>query len=319
MRTRDIKPGFYLNDQLAECSFAARLAFPGLWMVADREGRLEYRPKRLKAEIFPYDNVDMAALINELIANQLVVRYQACGKEYLWIPTFLDHQKPHPNEKESVLPPCPDQFAPVTEPDNSKDMSYTNLGDTNVTPRCEADNTRDATNPASYLSLNSSESHINNSASGDAAQTSKSSPESKKGIPPDVPHYQAKSGAYLKGDVLTGFERFWEAFDFRHGKAEAADAWLKIRMTPELLARICDAARQEAEKREVIQARGQTPKWAQGWLNSRRWEDYEPPEQKSRASPVREEGFDVQKWEKAQAMRKKLEAERMAKVCGAAP
>lgn len=270
MRTRDIKPGFYLNDQLAECLFAARLAFPGLWMVADREGRLEYRPKRLKAEIFPYDNVDMAALINELIANQLVVRYQAGGKEYLWIPTFLDHQKPHPNEKESVLPPCPDQSAPVSEQDNSKDIGNTNLGDTNGTPGYEAGSTKDASNPDSYLSFNSSESHINNSASGDAAQTSKSSPESKKkkGRPPDGHYYQSKNGEYLTGETLAGFERFWDAFDFRHGKAEAADAWLKIRMTPELLARICDAARQEAERREILQARGQTPKWAEGWLRA---------------------------------------------------
>lgn len=46
MRARDIKPGFFKNDQLADCSMAARLLFPGLWMMADREGRLENRPKK---------------------------------------------------------------------------------------------------------------------------------------------------------------------------------------------------------------------------------------------------------------------------------
>ena len=66
MRTRDIKPGFYFNEDLAECSCWARLIFPGLWMLADREGRLEYRPKRIKAQLLPYDGEDMAVLIGEL-------------------------------------------------------------------------------------------------------------------------------------------------------------------------------------------------------------------------------------------------------------
>ena len=67
MRARNIKTGFYKNDQLAECSLAARLLFPGLWMMADRDGRLEYRPKRIKAEVFPYDDVDVSALVGERI------------------------------------------------------------------------------------------------------------------------------------------------------------------------------------------------------------------------------------------------------------
>lgn len=107
MRARNIKPGFYRNEQLAECSPWARLVFPGLWMLADREGRLEYRPKRIKAELLPFDGEDMAALIGELEAQGLVVRYAVDGVEYLWIPTFARHQNPHQREKPSVIPPCP--------------------------------------------------------------------------------------------------------------------------------------------------------------------------------------------------------------------
>ena len=66
MRARDIKPGFFKNDQLAECSMAARLLFPGLWMLADREGRIENRPRKIKAEIFPFDDMDVAELLSEL-------------------------------------------------------------------------------------------------------------------------------------------------------------------------------------------------------------------------------------------------------------
>ena len=55
MRARNIKPGFFKNDTLAELEFAARLLFIGLWGLADRAGRLEDRPKKIKAEVFPYD------------------------------------------------------------------------------------------------------------------------------------------------------------------------------------------------------------------------------------------------------------------------
>ena len=33
-RARNIKPGFYKNEDLAECSLTARFIFPGLWMLA---------------------------------------------------------------------------------------------------------------------------------------------------------------------------------------------------------------------------------------------------------------------------------------------
>lgn len=114
MRSRDIKPSFYKNDQLAECSFAARLLFPGLWMLADREGRLEYRPKRIKIEIFPYDDINIESLLHELHKNKLIEFYVANGEKYILIPTFKKHQTPHVKEKESTLPE-PEEFLPVDE------------------------------------------------------------------------------------------------------------------------------------------------------------------------------------------------------------
>ena len=63
MRSRNIKPGFYTNEDLAECSCWARLIFPGLWMMADKNGVLENRPKRIKAQLIPCDSVEIAPLI----------------------------------------------------------------------------------------------------------------------------------------------------------------------------------------------------------------------------------------------------------------
>lgn len=108
MRARNLKPGFFKNDLLAECDPLARLLFQGLWCMADRTGRLELRPKRLKAEILPYDNADILKLLNQLIAKGFVVAYRYGNEFFLSIPTFTQHQNPHVKEAESIIP-APDE------------------------------------------------------------------------------------------------------------------------------------------------------------------------------------------------------------------
>jgi len=102
-RTRNLKPAFFKNEDLAECDPVVRLLFAGLWTLADREGRLEYRPKRIRAELFPYDAFDVAGMLDQLAARGFVRLYEVDGQKYLEIPTFLTHQHPHPSEKTS----CP--------------------------------------------------------------------------------------------------------------------------------------------------------------------------------------------------------------------
>lgn len=112
-RARIIKPGFFKNENLTECSFPARLLFAGLWTLADRAGRLEDRPKKIKMEIFPSDDVDCNELLNELCAHGFIKRYQIDEAKYIQILTFSAHQKPHQNEKESTIPP--EGFVPKPE------------------------------------------------------------------------------------------------------------------------------------------------------------------------------------------------------------
>ena len=103
-RARNIKPSFFTNDQLAQVPYEARLLFIALWCLADREGRLEDRPLRIKAEAFPYDAVDVDAMLSALAEQGLIVRYEAEGKKCIWIPKFAEHQNPHKREKESTIP-----------------------------------------------------------------------------------------------------------------------------------------------------------------------------------------------------------------------
>lgn len=116
-RARNIKPGFFSNEALAECDVWARLCFAGLWLLADREGRLEDRPKRIKGELFRFDSVEVAPLLEELEAHGFLRRYANEDGAFIQILTFAKHQTPHYSEKSSVIKPPPlREFSGVDPP-----------------------------------------------------------------------------------------------------------------------------------------------------------------------------------------------------------
>jgi hypothetical protein len=103
-RARSIKPGFFKNEELAELGSDAMLLFAGLWTLADRAGRMEDRPKRIKAEVFPYHDCDVDKLLNSLVRARFIVRYSVNGSRYIAIPTWSKHQNPHVKEAASIIP-----------------------------------------------------------------------------------------------------------------------------------------------------------------------------------------------------------------------
>jgi len=114
-RARNIKPGFFKNEHLAGLPYETRLLFIGLWTLADREGRLEERAKRIKMELFPADSIEIAACLDALVASGFLIRYAKDGKNYLQIENFLKHQSPHIKEQASNIP-APDGYHAYTMP-----------------------------------------------------------------------------------------------------------------------------------------------------------------------------------------------------------
>lgn len=108
MRSRNIKPGFFANDKLAEVPPLGRLLFAGLWCLADREGRLLDRPSRIRGELLRYDtDADADALLDSLNDRGFILRYEAAGTRYIQVTAFRKHQNPHCHEKGSKIPaPC---------------------------------------------------------------------------------------------------------------------------------------------------------------------------------------------------------------------
>jgi hypothetical protein len=106
-RARNIKPGFFTNDVLAELDPLTRLLFAGLWTIADRDGRLEDRPKKIKAQVLPYDSCNCGDLLQSLHETGFILRYEAEGGQFIQIVKWCEHQNPHIKEANSTIPaPC---------------------------------------------------------------------------------------------------------------------------------------------------------------------------------------------------------------------
>lgn len=121
-RIRYLKPDFFKDEDIKELSFEARLFYQGLWVQADREGRGEDRPERLKIEIMPYDEVDAEEIMRILACPKkngkrpFIIRYEIDGERYYQIINWQKHQKPHKTERESVIPPVPKELLTVKQP-----------------------------------------------------------------------------------------------------------------------------------------------------------------------------------------------------------
>jgi hypothetical protein len=100
-RSRNIKPGFFQNEQLGELAPIERLAFIGMWTIADFKGCLEFRPKRLKVQLMPYDDCDFENIAINLDKSGLIRNYSVQGRRYIKIINFTRHQNPHKNERDA--------------------------------------------------------------------------------------------------------------------------------------------------------------------------------------------------------------------------
>ena len=104
-RARNIKPSFFTNEVLGTLDPIIGMTFIGLWCLADKDGILEDRPLRIKAELFPYrEGLDVNGYLTVLARTGFVHRYVVDGIGYIQIINFEKHQHPHHTEKAKGFP-----------------------------------------------------------------------------------------------------------------------------------------------------------------------------------------------------------------------
>ncbi len=124
-RIRSVKPDFFKHYDLYKAEedrkLPLRIAFSGLWCVADREGRFKWKPMELKVDILPYDPVDFSSVLDALQQTGFIQKYTVGGKDYGLIPSFTEHQRIRNDEAQSCIPsPSPEI---VTDPSLCSDES----------------------------------------------------------------------------------------------------------------------------------------------------------------------------------------------------
>lgn len=184
-RARNLKPGFFKNEDLAECSAWARLCFAGLWTLADREGRLEDRPKRIKGELFAFDSIEVEPLLVELEARGFILRYRAPdGRGLIQVIAFHKHQNPHHREPASDLPP-PESLRLEPHATGDKPEAERGLDPTKAQGQPEASPGQDP--PSDDLAGGSSRADSGNSDSGTLIPEEKKPRAARNSPPPDRP------------------------------------------------------------------------------------------------------------------------------------
>ncbi len=236
-RIRTIKPDFFLDEDVAELKHSGRLAFIGLWCEADKAGRLEDRPRRLKATIFPYERADMDNILDSLNGN-FIIRYEVEGRRYIQINNFLEHQRPHHTEKDSIIPPVPGGFTVKPPLDN---------GETSVGKEGKGREGKAGTGVPFYLSF--------------------------KGI--ELTGFMLESfnlfwGIWRHPRYGTDKSRAADSFISLPWPDKNKDTF-ENRL---YLKKITFGAEKFVEERETIIEKGDTPPYAQRWLHERRFEVY---------------------------------------------
>ena len=99
-RSRNIKPSFFTNEQLADQDPLGRLFFIGLWTEADHNGNVQWRERTLKIKLLPFDNCDLKKIAINLDKSGLIRFYSKGDHLYIHIVNFAKHQRPHRNEVE---------------------------------------------------------------------------------------------------------------------------------------------------------------------------------------------------------------------------
>lgn len=125
-RIRTVKPELFKHEDLydleASTGLPIRVAFIGLFTCCDKQGRFKWRPRTLKLDVLPHDEVDFSRVLDALGTRGFVRKYEVDGEEYGVIPTFSKHQVINNRESESEIP----------EPDESSYISMASTREARV-------------------------------------------------------------------------------------------------------------------------------------------------------------------------------------------
>ncbi len=85
-RNSPISPDFWTLEAVIDCVPMTRILFVGLWNSPDDHCVQPVRPRTIRMQVFPGDEIDndaVRAMFDELASRKLVRSYEVEGWEYL--------------------------------------------------------------------------------------------------------------------------------------------------------------------------------------------------------------------------------------------
>lgn len=248
-RSRNIKPAFFENELLGELPALDRLAFIGMWTVADFKGCFEYRPKRLKLKLLPYDDCDIEKIIDRLESKGFIKKYAFDNNDYIKIINFLVHQNPHIKEKSagSKIPDIDITNKPVLAPNKNGTSRADSLLLIPDSLKPHPDSLKKRGDGLIFGSINDLDIQ-----------------------PFDMSNVSSIEDVMLNQD----FEVFWASYPKKTKKEDARQAWEKIKPNLNI---ILQALKWQRESKEWFKEYGKFIPSAKNYILDRRWTD-EPPE-----------------------------------------
>lgn len=273
-RTRSIKPGFFDNEILGDLPPLTRLLFIGLWCIADREGRLEDRPKRIKKALLGYDDVDskdVDEMLQALHSNGFIYRYAIEDENYIQVVNFSKHQNPHIKEKPSEIPPPPFDYTTEGTYGGIKNESTVQAPDMHSTRTEEA-------GPITVNLLPSTGNlspTMGNPQSGDGDNLEQEEPQPGESLTVETADGTGNEKPVHHSTTLAAkrFEEFWAAYPKKVGKKAAEAAWKKIKPAAALHDKIMTAVGRARVTEQWLRENGRFIPNPTTWLNQGRWDD----------------------------------------------
>jgi len=245
------------SDKLARCSLRAALAYPWIYLYADDWGRFEWNLRKMHAIIFgKRDDVrlsDFSKWTAQYEAVGLLRKYEIGGSIYCQWTRFIGppdsrkRQSQFPNDKGAI------ENTGVRLCSRFQNASRT----VQDTKQNDSDMLQDV-NGKVPLKL----------------ETRSLKLETRNRNPPKAPQ-----GADER------FERFWQEYPKKIGKAAAKKSWDKIKGQPDILEKIIHALLWQVSSEQWTKDGGQFIPNPSTYLNQGRWED-EPVIPYSRPDPI---------------------------------
>lgn len=103
-RIRSVHPGLFTDEAFVSCSAFARLLAIGIWTLSDDHGIFEWKPLSMKMKLMPADTVDIPALLDELVAADVITRFTQNARQFGAVRNFFRYQRPKKPKYIHVMP-----------------------------------------------------------------------------------------------------------------------------------------------------------------------------------------------------------------------